>query len=134
MAVLPIRNMSQENALRAGQVQPAAQANVPVIPNNGNPAGAYNMPGATAPQPAAPSFFQYSAASPSPYMQSIYSLLSASPAVATQEAQQAPPVMQEQAPMPQVGQAPVLPMRASVGRTLGVPRQVPGILPLRRAV
>ena len=128
MAVLPIRNMSQENALTARRLQPTAQANVPVIPNNGNPAGAYNMPGATAPRPAAPSFFQYSAASPSPYMQSIYSMLSASPAVATQEAQLAPAVWQEQAPAPQGRLPPVIPMRAPV---VGVPNQV---MPLRRAV
>lgn len=128
MAVLPIRNMSQENALTAGRLQPTAQANVPVIPNNGNPAGAYNMPGATAPRPAAPSFFQYSAASPSPYMQSIYSMLSASPAVAMQEAQLAPAMGQEQAHTPQLGRPPVMPMRAPV---VGVPNQV---MPLRRAV
>ena len=39
-------------------IQPTAQANLPVIPNNGNPGGAYNMPAmpyaTSAPTPQAP--------------------------------------------------------------------------------
>lgn len=37
---------------RIFDIQRNAQANVPVLPNNGNPAGAYNMPYSQAPQGA----------------------------------------------------------------------------------
>ena len=101
MAVLPIRNLNQQNALTAGQLQPTAQANVPVIPNNGNPAGANNMPGAMAPKLNVDSFFQYTAASPSPYMQTMASLLRG---VGQPVEPAAPPV----------GVAPAVPTRAAV--------------------
>ena len=129
MAVLPIRNMSQENALTAGRLQPTAQANVPVIPNNGNPAGANNMPGALAPKASIPSFFQYSAGNPSPYMQTMASLLGN-----VQAQQPALPAVQPAVPTQQA----VLPLRAAqaaagpTGRFGG--RVTPPILPLRIGV
>ena len=129
MAVLPIRNMSQENALTAGRLQPTAQANVPVIPNNGNPAGANNMPGALAPKASIPSFFQYSVGNPSPYMQTMASLLGN-----IQAQQPALPAVQPAVPTQQA----VLPLRAAqaaaepTGRFGG--RVTPPILPLRIGV
>ena len=131
MAVLPIRNMSQENALTAGRLQPTAQANVPIIPNNGNPAGAYNMPGATAPRPAAPSFFQYSAASPSPYMQTMASLLGS----VGQTVQPAAPTVVVAPAVPT--QAAVMPLRAAVEPAQeGTARKffngAPPVMPMRR--
>lgn len=127
MAVLPIRNLNQQNALTAGQLQPAAQANVPVIPNNGNPAGANNMPGALAPKASIPSFFQYSVSNPSPYMQTMASLLGNTQTQQPLAAEAAPPARAAE-PAPAV-----LPMRAvpsSSDMSLGS-RLARAVLPLR---
>lgn len=65
--------MASTNDLLAATLglQANAQANLPVIPNNGNPGGAHNMPhqeqGAA---PAAPSY-PYPWMAPSPYMDNI---------------------------------------------------------------
>lgn len=72
-------------------MQQNAQANVPVIPNNGNPAGAFNMPQnptiptpapVAAPQPAVPEApaampqkYFYPWMNPSPAMQQVYQML-----------------------------------------------------------
>lgn len=47
---------AQQMLASTGNMQQNAQAAVPVIPNNGNPAGAYNMPqtGQTPPTPTGP--------------------------------------------------------------------------------
>ena len=127
MAVLPIRNLNQQNALTAGQLQPAAQANVPVIPNNGNPAGANNMPGALAPKASIPSFFQYSVSNPSPYMQAMTSLLGSTQTQQPLAAEAAPPA-QAAEPVPAV-----LPMRAvpSSSNMSWGSRLARAVLPLR---
>lgn len=59
------------------QMQQTAQANVPVISNNGNPNGANNMPAMTAlpPVTSAVPWMQ-----PSPYMENIQQMLAAHPA------------------------------------------------------
>lgn len=66
--------MASTNELLAATLglQANAQANLPVIPNNGNPGGAHNMPqqvqeGAA---PAAPAY-PYPWMAPSPYMENI---------------------------------------------------------------
>lgn len=133
MAVLPIRNLNQQNALTAGQLQPTAQANVPVIPNNGNPAGANNMPGALAPKASIPSFFQYSVSNPSPYMQTMASLLGG---VGQPVAPSAPPVGVAPA-VPT--QAAVLPLRAAVepadpNTARKFFNGAPPVVPMRRGV
>lgn len=76
-------------------MQQNAQANVPVIPNNGNPGGAFNMPQnptlpaqaapvapVAAPQPAVPAAppmqqnkYFYPWMNPSPAMQQVYQML-----------------------------------------------------------
>lgn len=85
-----------------GSVQQQAQAAVPVTPNNGNPAGAYNMP-------QQPQFLQYTSSNPSPYMQQIQQMLSRQQtAQPTQIAQtQQPAVVQ-----PQMQATPVIPTRS----------------------
>lgn len=56
-------------------VQQDAQAAVPVIPNNGNPNGAYNMPSAQGQEPASPAGPDLSWLQPSQQMQGITELL-----------------------------------------------------------
>lgn len=66
----------QELLAAITDMQRNAQQNLPVIPNNGNPAGAYNMPQAGTPatmQAAAPATVDYS--KPSPSMELIYQML-----------------------------------------------------------
>lgn len=99
-------------------MQQNAQSALPVIPNNGNPAGAYNMPHQQAPvssapvtqQPAASPYF-YPWLGPSPYMESIKSRLTAmqSGPVTSVQPTGVPPTMM-QTPMDQpVMPQPVLP-------------------------
>ena len=131
MAVLPIRNLNQQNALTAGRLQPKAQANVPVIPNNGNPAGANNMPGALAPKASIPSFFQYSVGNPSPYMQTMASLLGS----VGQTVQPATPTVEVAPAVPT--RSAVMPLRAAVEPAQeGTARKffngAPPVMPMRR--
>lgn len=83
-------------------VQQNIQAQLPVIPNNGNPAGAHNMPQQATQQPAAPAN-PYAWLDPSPAMASVRSLLDA-----YQPQTPAAPMMQPQ--VPTQGMPPTLPM------------------------
>lgn len=94
-------------------MQQNAQAALPVIPNNGNPAGAYNMPpqGAQAPvQPQAQSPYYYPWLAPSPHMEGIQNQLSARQAMLNQ-------MLTQYSPQPIAPQAPA------------VPQQVPAVEP-----
>lgn len=104
--MLPIRNNGYSAAV-ANDVQQNAQANVPGIPNNGNPAGANNMPANS--QPQAPQYFQYSVGNPSPYMQAITAMLTSNPQPIPQQIPQEQPAVIM--PMRQVN-TPVFPARA----------------------
>lgn len=67
----------------------AAQANVPVVPNNGNPQGAHNMQAAV---PVSPMLQHYPWMAPSQFMTSVQRRLS-SPAPAVAPVQQPPTQM-----------------------------------------
>lgn len=56
-------------------MQQDAQAAVPVIPNNGNPNGAHNMPSAQGQEPAKPAGPDLSWLQPSPIMGDITNML-----------------------------------------------------------
>ncbi len=64
--------MASTNELLAATLgmQASAQASLPVIPNNGNPAGAHNMPQQQEAAPAAPAY-PYPWMAPSPHMENI---------------------------------------------------------------
>lgn len=64
--------MASTNQLLAAisNMQPDAQANLPVVPNNGNPAGAHNMP-QQGQAPANPAHAHYPWLAPSQHMQNI---------------------------------------------------------------
>lgn len=101
-------------------MQADTQAALPVIPNNGNPAGVYNAPqsGATPPAqsgsvPAQPKLANnYDWLKPSPYMDMVNSYLSQRPQFknASSAAIQPPEVTQAPATVPTVG-LPTLPQR-----------------------
>ena len=113
-------------------MQENAQAALPVIPNNGNPAGANNMPQqqqAPSPGPAAPPALPWLA--PSASMQLFQQQLAARQTVLAQQrmpaTQQAPvaqapqavvPVQQAVVPqqpvLPQAGAQPILPQRQRI--------------------
>lgn len=87
-------------------LQTDAQANVPVTPNNGNPAGANNMPAA---QPT-PALQHYPWLAPSVHMANIRNKLAARARPATQQPAAIPPTQHPAQPV--VPQAlPVLPIR-----------------------
>lgn len=66
----------QELLAAITDMQRNAQQNLPVIPNNGNPAGAYNMPQAAQPvAPTQPQVMDYS--QPSSSMDLVYQMLRA---------------------------------------------------------
>lgn len=65
---------AQEMLAAAGSVQQDAQASLPVIPNNGNPGGAYNMPQTTQ-EPAKPAGPDLSWLQPSKYMEQVSSTI-----------------------------------------------------------
>ena len=92
-------------------MQENAQAALPVIPNNGNPAGANNMPQTQGQQatPAAPSGPDLSWLQPSPAMQHFNSMLQQRQAVLDAQRQQPA----QQAPVAQAPQSytPVLPQQ-----------------------
>lgn len=87
----------QEALKRMAGIQTNAQQALPILPNNGNPSGAYNMPPApTAPAQAGPQGAgmrmpknDYSWLQPSQYMRNIQDML---------RAQMQPPVQAEQPP------------------------------------
>lgn len=102
------------------QMQTNTQAALPVIPNNGNPGGAYNSaaPQPTSPptqllgQPAFRMMQSFDWLKPSPYMQMVNQYLSSRPQVksASQAAIQPPEVTQAPATSPSVG-LPAMPKR-----------------------
>lgn len=100
------------NAVQDIQMQ--AQTSLPVIPNNGNPNGANNMPAVevTQPQPQSQPTMHYPWAQPSPAMTNVRQLLSsyAQPPVQAQPAQvvQQPTAGTMNTPLP-----PVIPTRSS---------------------
>ena len=99
-------------------MQENAQAALPVIPNNGNPAGANNMPQTQGQQatPAAPSGPNLSWLQPSPAMQHFNSMLQQRQAVLDGQRQQPA----QQAPVAQAPQSytPVLPQQHMVAPIL----------------
>lgn len=102
--------MASTNQLLAAitDMQPNAQSNMPVVPNNGNPAGAHNMPQQEAAAPQSLSQQHYPWLAPSPHMQNILRRVQTQ----QQNAQQAVVAPQQVAP-PQpaaIGAMPVLPM------------------------
>lgn len=117
-------------------MQSNAQSALPVTPNNGNPAGAYNMPQGQGEQQAPPDPWPW--LQPSPFMATLQQDLAArserlrqelalsnqEPAVPVPQLMQQPPVMQQPAP--------TLPMRTQ-GLQQSVPQQVPNslVLPIR---
>lgn len=112
---------AQQMLASLGNMQQNAQAALPVIPNNGNPAGAYNMPqtGQTPPAPAGPDL---SWLQPSPHMQEVAATLQAlqknidaARQQATQPAQVGAQQQQMQLPvLPQVGTYSPLPAPSGV--------------------
>lgn len=83
-------------------MQRNAQEALPVMPNNGNPGGAYNMP-AQAPQeqqPAPPPPDPYAFLKPSPYMDGVRAILAGQAQSLAAQQQPTPPPIQ---------QAPILP-------------------------
>lgn len=107
---------TQELLTAINNMQANTQAALPVIPNNGNPGGAYNAP------PSAPAIAQppvapmannnYDWLKPSPYMQMVNDMLKQRPQFtgATQPALQPPAVTQAPATVPNA--TPVMPQRA----------------------
>ena len=87
----------------------------PVIPNNGNPAGAYNMPqGQAATQQPSPNMDRYAWLQPSPYMAYLQSSLQDRGARIKAEMEQmysqpVLPVAQPEPAMQQPQQAPIIP-------------------------
>lgn len=97
-------------------VQQNAQANVPVIPNNGNPQGANNMPSQpTLPQPPGNAWGnKYSWLAPSPSMDMVNQLL-AQPII--QPPAVTPPAPGPNIPTPDVGPPqPILPVNGIPGK------------------
>lgn len=113
-------------------MQASIQSGLPVIPNNGNPAGAYNMPqGQPASQPAAPPSLEdrFPWLKPSPFMNNMQQMLAERAAMLQQQigqlavlpqpevAMQMQPAMPLQQPVqamqPQPMGMPVLPNRAA---------------------
>lgn len=103
--------MASTNELLAATLglQANAQANLPVIPNNGNPGGAHNMPhsGQEGAAPAAPSY-PYPWMAPSQHMENIKRRIAGMQqnlAPAAQPAQQmAPPPAAQQQGLPIIPQ------------------------------
>lgn len=56
-------------------LQQDVQSNLPIIPNNGNPGGVYNMPHQGQPQQRAAPEDPYAWLKPSPYMEQVKSIL-----------------------------------------------------------
>lgn len=93
-------------------MQGNAQAALPVIPNNGNPNGAYNMPQeAAAPAPAQPAGPDLSWLGPSPHMQTFNTTLQSMQQSIEKSRQRVNQIQQENPPVvtPPVPQGPVLP-------------------------
>lgn len=103
-------------------MQQNAQASLPVIPNNGNPAGAYNMPQqGSAPQAQQPqqtkSPYYYPWLAPSSHMESITGFLS-------QRQERLMGMLQQYAPQPIAPQAPAQPVVTQQEQ------QMPPVLPM----
>lgn len=98
-------------------MQTNAQAALPVIPNNGNPNGAYNMPQeAATPAPAQPAGPDLSWLGPSQHMQTFANTLQSMQAGIEKSRQRVAEVQQQQPPTvtPAVPQGPVLPQLNSM--------------------
>jgi hypothetical protein len=126
------------------RVQQNAQAGVPVIPNNGNPRGANNMPGQpTIPQPQGNAWGnRYSWLAPSPSMNRVQQLLAqpliqppTSPIPMTPDMPGAneglPPGILPVNNIPTPVTTPVLPRAAAKNQALGVPSIQNPLLPQR---
>lgn len=129
----------QELLAAMSNIQPDAQAALPVLPNNGNPAGAYNMPasaGAAAPAvvrpPIAPKDFSWLQSSQ--YMRNVQDMLNQRrTAGATQQPMQAQQAGQMQAPYAQAGMV----QQSTAGQLPAIPARQeredrPSVLPQRR--
>lgn len=93
-------------------MQTNAQAALPVIPNNGNPNGAYNMPRqAATPEPAQPAGPDLSWLGPSQHMQTFANTLQNMQAGIEKSRQRTNEISQQTPPtvIPPVPQGPVLP-------------------------
>lgn len=103
---------AQEMLASASNLQQDAQAALPVIPNNGNPGGAYNMP-QNGQSPAKPPGPDLSWLQPSAHMQEVNNTLQAlqqSIDASRQQVQNSQPAVQQpQLPvMPQTTMAPAM--------------------------
>ena len=119
----------QELISAVRSMQANAQANLPVIPNNGNPNGAYNAPRAVRQAPVRNNQNDLSWLQPSPAMQQLQQRMSERQQyldnMLNQIRQQPAPAMNEPAPIPQqLPQMPVLPnmpvTNMPVARTPGI--------------
>lgn len=98
-------------------MQGNAQAALPVIPNNGNPNGAYNMPQQdTAPAPAQPAGPDLSWLAPSQHMQTFNNTLQSMQQGIEKSRQRVNQIQQESPPVvvPPVPQGPVMPQLNSM--------------------
>lgn len=98
-------------------MQGNAQAALPVIPNNGNPNGAYNMPQqAATPEPAKPAGPDLSWLGPSQHMQMFNTTLQSMQQGIEKSRQRVNEIQQENPPtvIPPVPQSPVLPQLNNV--------------------
>lgn len=109
---------TQELLAAMSNIQPDAQAGLPVLPNNGNPAGAYNMPasaGAVAPAvvrpPIAPKDFSWLQSSQ--YMRNVQDMLNQrrTAGATQQQAGQVPYAQAETVQQSTAGQLPAIPAR-----------------------
>lgn len=109
---------TQQMLASTRDLQQNAQAALPVIPNNGNPAGAYNMPQSTQ-VPAKPAGPDLSWLQPSAHMQSVNATLQALQQNIDMTKPPATVVQQPQAPVPVLPQAtPVMPALNTSGVVL----------------
>lgn len=107
---------AQEILSAVNSMQANAQAALPVLPNNGNPGGAHNMPQQNGAAPAAPTGPDLSWLKPSPAMEQLRTSMATrqqflDSRLANIRQQPQLPVVDEPAPLaPQQTQLPVLPM------------------------
>lgn len=125
---------AQQIAAATSNLQQNAQAALPVIPNNGNPGGAYNMQPARMGEPT-PTGPDLSWLAPSPYMTNVQNTITAMQQRIAQQQQQVQPQvalpsaqpMQQQAP----AAMPVLPQQQASAQAV-MPQQTQVVLPQMR--
>lgn len=111
-------------------MQQNAQAALPVIPNNGNPQGAHNMPhqGAAQPAPSVPqqqqSPYYYPWLAPSSHMENIKGFL-------TQRQERLMGMMQQYSPQPIAPQAP--PVQQPMQQPMQQQQAMPPVIPMAQA-